>query len=185
MLGCWWHGNRRNASHCDSALIATVDPPHSPSAIRAALDCGDGTDTTATIARVMKILSRTTVSRDHTPGAGTCRCGSRADLGLTYDALRPGEPLCLRETLAAHGFAADHVKIWQTVGKLRRRHGLVMSGKPREPGESRQAGYTVTTWGYVSRRRLRDSLARWERNPQLALFDRLREAKRVRSTVKS
>ena len=26
------------------------------------------------------------------------------------------------------------VKVWQTVGKLRRRHGLVMSGEPREPG---------------------------------------------------
>jgi hypothetical protein len=26
------------------------------------------------------------------------------------------------------------VKVWQTVGKLRRRHGLVISGKPREPG---------------------------------------------------
>ena len=86
--------------------------------------------------------------------------------------------------LVAYRVEADHVKVWQTVGKLRRRHGLVMSGKPREPGESRQAGYTVKTWGYVSRRRLRDSLARWERNPQLALFDRLREAKWVRSTVK-
>jgi hypothetical protein len=31
---------------------------------------------------------------------------------------------------------ADHVKVWQTVGKLRRRHGLAMSGKPREPGYS-------------------------------------------------
>jgi hypothetical protein len=35
---------------------------------------------------------------------------------------------------AAHGVATDHVKVWQTVGKLRRRHGLVMSGGSREPG---------------------------------------------------
>lgn len=34
----------------------------------------------------------------------------------------------------------DHVKIWQTVGKLRRRHGLVMTGEPREPG------YRVEEW---------------------------------------
>lgn len=45
---------------------------------------------------------------------------------LTHDALHPGEPFYLREALAAHGVEADHVKIWQTVGKLRRRHGLVM-----------------------------------------------------------
>jgi hypothetical protein len=32
------------------------------------------------------------------------------------------------------------VKVWQTVGKLRRRHGLVMSGEPREPG------YRVGDW---------------------------------------
>ena len=44
---------------------------------------------------------------------------------LTHDALHPGEPLYLREALAAHGVEADHVKVWQTVGKLRRRHGLV------------------------------------------------------------
>ena len=47
-----------------------------------------------------------------------------AGLALTHDALHPGEPLYLREALAAHGVEADHVKIWQTVGKLRRRHGL-------------------------------------------------------------
>jgi len=29
---------------------------------------------------------------------------------------------------------ADHVNIWRTVDKLRRRHGLLMSGEPREPG---------------------------------------------------
>jgi len=38
------------------------------------------------------------------------------------------------EAFAAHGVEVDHVKIWQTVGKLRRRHGLLMSGEPREPG---------------------------------------------------
>ena len=26
------------------------------------------------------------------------------------------------------------MNIWQTVGKLRRRHGLLMSGEPWEPG---------------------------------------------------
>ena len=41
-----------------------------------------------------------------------------AGLALTHDALHPGEPLYLREALAAHGVEADHVKIWQTVGKL-------------------------------------------------------------------
>jgi hypothetical protein len=34
----------------------------------------------------------------------------------------------------------NHVKVWQTVGKLRRRRGLVMSGEPREPG------YRVEDW---------------------------------------
>ena len=40
------------------------------------------------------------------------------DLVLTHDALHPGEPFYLREALAAHGVEADHVKVWQTVGKL-------------------------------------------------------------------
>lgn len=57
-----------------------------------------------------------------------------AGLALAHDALRPGESLHLRKALAAHGVDADHVKVWQTVGKLRRRRGLVMSGEPREPG---------------------------------------------------
>jgi len=65
---------------------------------------------------------------------------------LTDDALHSGEPLHLRETLAAHGVEADHVKIWQTVGKLRRRHGLVMSGEPREPG------YRVVDWTWEAKR---------------------------------
>ena len=63
-----------------------------------------------------------------------------AGLMLTHDALHPGEPLYLREALAAHGVEADHVKVWQTVGKLRRRHGLVMTGEPREPG------YRIRDW---------------------------------------
>jgi hypothetical protein len=46
---------------------------------------------------------------------------------------RPHARLQASEALAAHGVEADHVKVWQTVGKLRRRHGLVMSGEPREP----------------------------------------------------
>ena len=63
-----------------------------------------------------------------------------AGLALTHDALHPGEPLHLREALDAHGVDADHVKVWRTVGKLRRRHGLVLRGKPRGPG------YRVTDW---------------------------------------
>lgn|GEM_PF-1619593 len=63
-----------------------------------------------------------------------------------HDALHPGELLYLREALAAHGVEADHVKIWQTVGKLRRRHGLVMSGEPREPG------YRVRDWTWEAKR---------------------------------
>jgi len=69
-----------------------------------------------------------------------------AGIMLTHDALHPGEPLYLREALAAYGVEADHVKIWQTVGKLRRRHGLVMSGEPREPG------YRVEDWRWEAKR---------------------------------
>jgi hypothetical protein len=36
--------------------------------------------------------------------------------------------------LAAHGVNVDHVKVWQTVGKLRRRHGLLVTGEPRKSG---------------------------------------------------
>ena len=99
-----------------------------------------------------------------------------AGLMLTHDALRPGEPLYLREALADYGVEADHVKVWQTVGKLRRRHGLVINGRSREPG------YAVSMWGYVARRRLRDSIVRGE-GMQLGLFD-WREGRLVRSTVK-
>jgi hypothetical protein len=33
--------------------------------------------------------------------------------------------------LAAHGVEVDHERIWQAVGKLRRRLGLLMSSGPR------------------------------------------------------
>jgi hypothetical protein len=69
-----------------------------------------------------------------------------AGIMLTHDALRPGEPLYLREALASYGVEVDHVKVWQVVGKLRRRHGLVMSGEPREPG------YRVEDWLWEARR---------------------------------
>lgn len=75
-----------------------------------------------------------------------------AGLALTHDALHPGQPLYLREALAAHGVDADHVKVWQTVGKLRRRHGLVLRGEPREPGEAREAGYRVEDWTWEAKR---------------------------------
>jgi len=38
------------------------------------------------------------------------------------------------------------VKIWQTIGKLRRRHRLVMSGEPRKPG------YRVEDWKWEAKR---------------------------------
>jgi len=50
-----------------------------------------------------------------------------------------------RESLP-HGIEVDHVKVWQTVGRVRRRHGLVMSGAPREPG------YRVEDWTWEARR---------------------------------
>jgi len=50
------------------------------------------------------------------------------------------------EALAAHGVEVDHVKMWQTVGKLRRRHGLLMSGEPRE------TGYRVEDWTWEAKR---------------------------------
>ena len=63
-----------------------------------------------------------------------------------HDALHPGEPLHLREALAAHGIEVDHVMVWQTVGKLRRRHGLMMNGEPRE------LGYRVRDWTWEAKR---------------------------------
>ena len=74
-----------------------------------------------------------------------------AGIMLTHDALHPGEPLYLREALAAFGVEADHVLVWQIAGKLKRRHGLVLSG------ESRQAGYRVEDWKWEARR-VRSSL---------------------------
>ena len=38
------------------------------------------------------------------------------------------------------------MKIWQTVGKLRRRHGLVMSGELRKPG------YKVEDWTWEAKK---------------------------------
>jgi hypothetical protein len=65
----------------------------------------------------------------------------------------------VREALATHGADVDHVKIWQTVGKLRLRHGLVMSGESREPGGAREAGYRVEDWMWEAKR-VRSSLQR-------------------------
>lgn len=74
-----------------------------------------------------------------------------AGLLLTHDALHPGEPLYLREALAAHGVCVDHIAAHKIANKLRRRHGLVLAGEPR------QAGYVVSDWTYVASR-LRSSL---------------------------
>jgi len=54
-------------------------------------------------------------------------------LGCRPDRKTPRAPWASEE-LAAHGVEADHVNIWQTVDKLRRRHGLLMSGGLRERG---------------------------------------------------
>jgi hypothetical protein len=51
-----------------------------------------------------------------------------------------------RDSLASAVTDVDHVRVWQTVGKLRRRRGLVMSGEPREPG------YRVEDWMREARR---------------------------------
>ena len=48
--------------------------------------------------------------------------------------------ICASTPLPPHGVEFDHVKFWQTAGKLRRRHGLLISGEPREPG------YRVDVW---------------------------------------
>ncbi|HEY5113689.1 MAG TPA: hypothetical protein VIJ45_06220 [Coriobacteriia bacterium] len=69
-----------------------------------------------------------------------------AGIMLTHDALHPGEPLYVREALAAYGVEVDHVKVWQTVGKLRRRHRLILAGEPRKPG------YAVEDWTWEARR---------------------------------
>ena len=69
-----------------------------------------------------------------------------AGIMLLHDALHPGEPLYLREALTAYGVQADHVLIWQVAGKLKRRHGLVLGGEPRQPG------YRVEDWTWEARR---------------------------------
>lgn len=68
---------------------------------------------------------------------------------LIQDALHPGESLYLREAPAVHGADADHVKVWQTVGKPRRRHGLLLR---REPREARAAGHRVEDWLWEAKR---------------------------------
>jgi hypothetical protein len=65
---------------------------------------------------------------------------------LTHDALHPGTPLYLREAPAAHGVEVDQVQVWQTVGKLRRRHRLVLGGEPQEQG------CRVVDWTWETRR---------------------------------
>jgi hypothetical protein len=74
-----------------------------------------------------------------------------AGLLLTHDALHRGEPLYLREALAAYGVELDHIGVNKVVNKLRRRHGFVVRGEPREPG------YAVEDWTYEARR-VRSSL---------------------------
>ena len=76
-----------------------------------------------------------------------------AGIMLTHDALHPGEPLYVREALAAYGVEVDHVKVWQVVSKLKRRHGLILAGEPRQPG------YAVEDWKWEARR-VRSTLLR-------------------------
>ena len=61
-------------------------------------------------------------------GASPWICSAAVPIG------RPRVRAWASDELAVHGVEADHVNIWQTVGKRRRRHGLLMSGEPREPG---------------------------------------------------
>ena len=65
-------------------------------------------------------------------GAILVRFLTLSRLGCRPDRKTP--PPWASQELAAHGVEADHVKIRQTDGKRRRRHGLLMSGEPREPG---------------------------------------------------
>jgi hypothetical protein len=75
-----------------------------------------------------------------------------AGIVFTHDALHPGEKIDIKEALARHGVAADNVLIWQIVGKLKRRHGIVLAG------ESRQTGYRMEDWTWEARR-VRSSVA--------------------------
>lgn len=69
-----------------------------------------------------------------------------AGIMLTHDALHPGEPLYVREALQAYGVEVDHVKVWQVVSKLKRRHRLIITGEPRQPG------YVLRDWLWTARR---------------------------------
>lgn len=69
-----------------------------------------------------------------------------AGIMLTHEALHPGEPLYIREALTAYGVEVDHVKVWQVVSKLKRRHRLIITGEPRQPG------YAVEDWLWTARR---------------------------------
>lgn len=89
--------------------------------------------------------------RDRVPKASQWSPSRTAHLGCGM--IAAGSARALGEALAAHGVEADHVKVWQTVGKLRRRHGLVMSGEPREPG------YRVRDWTWEAKR-VRSSVGR-------------------------
>ena len=55
-------------------------------------------------------------------GAIAVRFLTLSRLGWPSRSEDPAPPWASEE-LAAHGVEADHVKIWQTVDKLRRRHG--------------------------------------------------------------
>ena len=72
---------------------------------------------------------------------------------LSHDGPHPDESLYLHVALVAHGVEAGHAKVQQIVDKLWRRHGLVTSGEPREPG------YRVIVWTSVAKR-VRSSVRR-------------------------
>ena len=95
-----------------------------------------------------------------------------AGLALTHDALHPGEPLYLREALAAHGVEADHVKVWQTVGKLQtparagddgRAAGAGLPGRGLDVGgeAGEEYGRTPLAWAGLARKSDGGSPATW------------------------
>jgi hypothetical protein len=57
-----------------------------------------------------------------------------AGLLLVHGALHRGEPLSLREAVAAYGAELDHDGVNKLVRNLRRRHGFVVGGEARLPG---------------------------------------------------
>jgi hypothetical protein len=79
-----------------------------------------------------------------------------AGILLTHDALHPGEPLHLREALAVYGMEIDHVQTHKIVNKLRRRHGMVVRGTPRQAGYALEDWTYVQTWGPVVKSSLRE-----------------------------